>query len=197
MSDQVLDTVELLHIIEEEKRRRRIQRGEDAVRAGAVILGFTGLGFLGMVLYNVLDDTQSRVDEAIDGITGGFDVSPVLFTDEGFEFLNDHFFRKGVVPWLSFRTNYARAEGEFNKTGVVKGSPIVGNMLRHWEEILESGGLILPEQKSEALHPMDRVAGWVLANRRTYFGVGIGVAMLPSLRFAVDVLREVKDGRNS
>ena len=175
--------------IHDELRRSRSYR---ALEQGVTVIGFGVLcdGFC--MLYEVLSDMGNKVEEIIGNVVEGIPVSESVFTDEGFTILEAHYEAKGWLAHWSFLRLYEDLRSKY------RGSPdkALPYTARVQATVAEWTGIIR-KVKPEAIavnevpkiHPVDRVVGAILNNRRTYFGLVGGLALLPVVPAVGSILR--------
>lgn len=164
-------------------RRVRGSPGLRAVESSVTVIALGGVIYGGAMLYNIMSDVSNRVEEAIEDATTGIQVSPVVFSDEGFEVLKKYQLGKpfGYVRFLEFNMDYQRARTEFQGTGMVKALPGTAARVKHWEDVIarQAPQLLAKEEKLAYVHPFDLAVGSLLNNRATFWALIGFVALVP------------------
>jgi len=171
-----------------ELRRSRSYR---ALEQGVTVIMFGVLGYGFCMLYEVLSDMGNKVEEIIGNVVEGIPVSDAVFTDEGFTILEAHYEAKGWLAHWSFLRLYEdlRSKYQGSPDKALPYTARVQATVAEWTAIIRK---VKPEAITEdvpKIHPVDRVVGAILNNRRTYFGLVGGLALLPAVPAMGSILR--------
>jgi len=189
----------------------KVDQVEQTIRSGrsfrafersATVLAFGTMIYAGFLGYSVISDMTAKIKEMQYDLVEGQDVHPTVFSDEGYaELIAYHKGKRGVFKgWniWKFMEHYKAAKAMYEETGVVKALPWTVDMVDHWEAILIRRGLIMPGEAVASakggVHPVDKVVGKVLNNSATYWGVVLGLTVVPALPVVASIIKEAKTG---
>ena len=175
--------------IRDELRRSRSYR---ALEQGVTVIALGTMAYGFCMLYEVLSDVGNKVEEIIGNVVEGIPVSDVVFTDEGFTILEAHYEAKGWLAHWSFLRLYEdlRSKYQGSPDKALPYTARVQATVAEWTGIIRK---VKPEviavNEVPKIHPVDRVVGAILNNRRTYFGLVGGLALLPAVPAVGGILR--------
>lgn len=153
-----------------------------------VALGLVGYGFC--MMYELISDYAGKLEEAVSDVTVGIDVHPEVFGSQGRAILDAHYRARGWVRYRLWLRDYENASRVYAVSGTVKALPSAAAKVHTWESIISRAAPdVVPPGEVARVHPVDRVTGLVLNNRRTYFGVVGGLALLPAVPVVGSILR--------
>ena len=170
-----------------ELRRSRSYR---ALEQGVTVIGFGVLCYGFCMLYEVLSDMGNKVEEIIGNVVEGIPVPESVFTDEGFTILEAHYEAKGWLAHWSFLRLYEDLRSKYQGNKALPYTARVQAKVAEWTAIIRKvKPEAITEEKIPKIHPVDRVVGAILNNRRTYFGLVGGLALLPAVPAVGSILR--------
>ena len=156
---------------------------------GIIALGAVGFGFC--MLYELVSDFGGRLSEAVEDVTVGIDVAPEVFSDAGYAVLEEHYRGKGWLRYRLWLRDYENARRVHGVSGTVRALPSAAAKVKEWQDIIvKKQPEVIPVESRVKIHPVDRVVGRVLNNRRTYWGVVGGLALLPAIPAVGNILKE-------
>jgi len=165
------------------KSYRALEQGITVIALGTMAYGFC-------MLYELISDFSGKLAEAVGDVTTGIDVAPEVFSDEGFTVLEEHYKAKGWLQYRLWLRDYENARRVYGVEGTIKALPSAAAKVKEWQDlIVKRSPEIIPVESRIKIHPVDRVVGVVLNNRRTYFGLVGGLALLPAVPAVGSILR--------
>lgn len=185
MSDQVA----LGELVRDAERRAERERYVGAVYRSGTVLALGATLYFGCWVYSAFSNMREEFNEFVTGMTQGAEVAPEVFSDEGFQILDEHYAGRGLRAQGGFRRDYSRAEMLYKRDGKIKALPWALDKVDKWEGVLASHGVI--EQRVSTVHPVDKTVGIVL-NNKWYWGAVLGLAALPAFPVVRDVMENAK-----
>ena len=193
------DTAPSLPILNAERlealdRRVRGSPGLRAIESSVTVVALGTVIYGGALLYTMLADTGNRLAEAVGDAVEGVLVSPIVFSDEGFQVLKENILAKkgGAIRFLEFNLDYQRARDEFQSTGSVKALPGTAARVKHWEDVIahKAPELLGKGERLARVHPFDLAVGRLVNNRATFWGVVGVLALVPVVPVIGSIVKE-------
>lgn len=193
-----LDSQDLLQAVETEKQTRLRRRGQEALYSSMIVGAFGLLGYTTCWIYGLLSDATNSIREMAEDVTVGQPVHPEVFSETGYEVLLEYY--QGKASWTysagRFNMDWRRAKMLYDRDGAVKALPWAADLVERWEKILIRAQVIPVEEAVASapggVHLVDKVTGWVINNRETYFGVVMAAMAVPVVPVLADVVKNAK-----
>lgn len=199
---QELDTKTLVKLVEAEKLTGFRRRGQEALYRSLLLGAFGVLGYGMCWGYSLISNVTNDLREMAEDVVVGQPVHPTVFSEEGYAELLAYY--KGKASWMysagRFNMDWRKAKMLYDRDGTVKALPWAADLVERWEKILIKRAVI-PQEEAVATapggtHVVDKMTGWVLNNKDTYFGVVMAGMAVQAIPLVGEVVKGVvsKDG---
>lgn len=197
--NQTLDSQGLLELVETERATRLRRRGQEALYGSMIVGAFGLLGYTTCWVYSLLSDATNSIREISQDALVGQPVHPDVFSEAGYDALHDYY--RGKRNWTysaaRFSQDWRIAKAEFDSRGAVRALPWAADRVEAWEKILIRAEVIPAEEAvasgAGGVHPFDKITGWVINNRETYFAVVATAMAVPVVPVLAEVVKDAKD----